>query len=51
MLSFFKGTVSSEALSIILREDKGRRRTNDGRMKKQDWENLVKAVAHFSIAN
>ena len=49
MLSFLKGTVSSEALSNYFKRGKGRRRTNDGQNKKQDWENLVKAVAHFSL--
>lgn len=49
MLSFLKGLFPAKLCPIILREAKVEEGQTTGRMKKQDWENLVKAVAHFSL--
>lgn len=49
MLSFLKGLFPAKLCSVILREAKIEEGQTAGRMKKQDWENLVKAVAHFSL--
>lgn len=49
MLSFLKGLFPAKLCPVILREAKIEEGQTAGRMKKQDWENLVKAVAHFSL--
>ena len=49
MLSFLKGLFPAKLCPVILREAKVEEGQTTGRMKKQDWENLVKAVAHFSL--
>ena len=49
MLSFLKGLFLAKLCPVILREAKIEEGQTAGRMKKQDWENLVKAVAHFSL--
>ena len=49
MLSFLKGLFPAKLCPVILREAKIEEGQTAGRMKKQDWENLVKGVAHFSL--